>query len=147
MEDVIYCWGLLLNTLYGDDRKLLERAIGETLKMDRELGKRYILVGGPGTGKSTIIHLLQHMFETDNSVCFYDDIDLVKVNSTPWEIAFACTNREPSSLLLEENDIVIHTTGERMYKTIYSAIMALLTERYSDIVRICLDRVYSEDLK
>lgn len=55
----------LVNTLYQpDERRKLEWAIGAIIKGDSKTIQKFIvLYGGPGTGKSTILNIIEDLFE------------------------------------------------------------------------------------
>lgn len=144
LEDSLFCWDLLMDTCYGARKIEIERYIGETLLLNHKVDKRYILVGGPGTGKSSLLMLINEIFLSDPFVFVVHDADVSKLDRYRSSITFAATNKEPSPLTLYDNDILIYTTGNRLPKNIYSAVMQTLMDRPCDIVRICLSRMYKE---
>lgn len=65
-------WDQIIGTLYEDEeREKIEWAIGAIIRGDaREIQKFMVLYGDPGTGKGTIMGLLQEMF--DGYVAIFD---------------------------------------------------------------------------
>lgn len=58
-------WELLISTLYSEEeRRKIEWAIGSIVAGDSiKLQKFFALYGGPGTGKSTILNIIEMLFE------------------------------------------------------------------------------------
>lgn len=133
-----------MDTCFGDHKAEIERYIGETLKLDQELDKRYIFVGRPGTGKSSLLLIIAEIFRNDPYVLIVHDADLVKLDRNRYVITFAATNKEPSPLCLYDSDILIHTTGDRLPKQVYAAVMETLMNNPCDVARICFGRLYRE---
>ena len=61
----ISAWDELLGTLYsGEERKKIEWAIGSIVSGDsKKIQKFLVFYGPPGTGKSTILNLIQRLFD------------------------------------------------------------------------------------
>lgn len=135
-----------MDTCFGHHKAEIEKYIGETLKLEHELDKRYIFVGGPGTGKSSLLMLINEIFASDPFILIVHDTDISKLDRHRHAVTFAATNKEPSALSLYDGDILIHPTGNRLPRNIYSAVMSTLMDHPCDIARICMDRIYREDL-
>lgn len=66
MKDSPYeAYDTLMKTLYDpDERKKLEWAVGAIIAGDsKEIQKFLVLYGGPGTGKSTVLNIIQELFQ------------------------------------------------------------------------------------
>ena len=79
MEDSIYCWNLLMDTCFGEHKAEIERYIGRTLLLEHELDKRYIFIGGPGTGKSSLLILIHEIFSSDPFILIVHDADIARI--------------------------------------------------------------------
>lgn len=66
----------LMNVIYApEERQKLEWAIGSIIAGDsKKLQKFFVLFGGPGTGKSTFLNLVQNMFEGYYALFEADDL-------------------------------------------------------------------------
>ena len=80
-EGSISSYDELMNTLYSaEERKKLEWAIGSIIFGDsKKLQKFIVLYGGPGTGKSTVLNIIELMFSGYCSV--FDSKALASANS------------------------------------------------------------------
>jgi len=75
-------WDELLDVLYGpEERKKIEWAIGAVISGDaKKIQKFLVLYGSAGTGKSTILNIIQRLFE--GYVAFFDGKALVGNNNS-----------------------------------------------------------------
>jgi hypothetical protein len=72
----ISSYNTLMNTIYSEEeRKKLEWGIGSIIEGDsKTIQKFFVLYGGPGTGKSTVLKIIQHLF--DGYCTMFDAKDL-----------------------------------------------------------------------
>lgn len=61
----ISAWDEIMSTLYSDDeRRKLEWAIGSIVSGDsKKIQKFFVLYGSPGTGKGTVLNIIEKLFE------------------------------------------------------------------------------------
>ena len=88
----------MMNTLYEPaERQKLEWAIGSIISGDsKKIQKFIVLYGGPGTGKSTVLNLIQRMFEG-----YWSLFDSKEIGSNS---AFALESMKNNSLIAIEHD-------------------------------------------
>lgn len=89
----------LISTLYDEEERMkLEWAIGAVISGDsKRLQKFIVLYGGPGTGKSTVLNIIQEMFQGYCAV--FDSKELTRLNSS-----FALESFKDNPLVAIEHD-------------------------------------------
>ncbi|ACO61818.1 ATP-binding cassette superfamily, partial [Micromonas commoda] len=72
-----------------------EKVVLNGLALRAEPGEFIALVGGSGSGKSTVFHLLQHFYEPQMGVVALDGVDVSLVSHAWLHRVMACVGQEP----------------------------------------------------
>lgn len=118
-------WDTLLETLYSEEeRKKIEWTIGAIISGDsKKLQKFLVFYGGPGTGKSTIINIIQQMFEGYTAV--FDS----KMLSSNASFALEAFNSNPLIAIQHDGDLSKIEDNTKI-NSIVSHEMMLVNEKY-----------------
>ena len=151
-----YEWYALLLMVLGDwhEVKRFENALKQAYccsKTGKKMKTPIILWGPPGSGKSTILNILEFSFFKVNNinemknVIFVHDFDGGKVppfwDQKMWNyivahpIIFAATNRIVSEELYPDREFIFGTTGQRFEKKVYEAILNVCNDHAEDIYK------------
>ena len=130
--------------------KILKQAYSCS-KAGKKMKTPIILWGPPGSGKSTILNVLELGFFTVNNInemkntIFVHDFD-AKKSPQMWNymivypVVFAATNRIVSEELVPDREFIFGTTGQRFEKEVYEAILNVCNNHAENIYKY-----YSEE--
>ena len=95
-------WDKLISTLYSEEeRHKIEWAIGAIVSGDsKHIQKFMVLYGGPGTGKSTILNIIQQLFEG-----YYSVFDAKALGSTSNAFALEAFKTNPLVAIQHDGDL------------------------------------------
>lgn len=95
-------WDKLISTLYSEDeRHKIEWAIGAIVTGDsRHIQKFMVLYGAAGTGKSTILNVIQHLFEG-----YYSVFDAKALGSSSNSFALEAFKTNPLVAIQHDGDL------------------------------------------
>ena len=98
----IEAWDKLVGTLYSpEERHKIEWTIGAIVTGDsKKLQKFMVLYGGPGTGKSTILNVIQQLFEG-----YYSVFDAKALGSTSNSFALEAFKSNPLVAIQHDGDL------------------------------------------
>ena len=101
-EGSIDAYDKLIGTLYSEeDRHKIEWAIGAIVSGDsKTIQKFMVLYGGPGTGKSTILNIIQMLFEG-----YYSVFDARALGSTSNSFALEAFSTNPLVAIQHDGDL------------------------------------------
>ena len=125
-KDVMHYWNLFMDTCYGDERVKLERVIGD--RYFKTGGRICVLVGGPASGKTLILNIIQVIFRKDPSVSILyawlpPSLQYSEINDVidKKKYIFIESNHEPP--IWYPNCTIVHTSGNRVpFKEYYEII-------------------------
>lgn len=95
-------WDRLVSTLYSEEeRHKIEWAIGSIVSGDsKKLQKFMVLYGGPGTGKSTILNIIQDLFDG-----YYSVFDAKALGSSSNAFALEAFKKNPLVAIQHDGDL------------------------------------------
>lgn len=95
-------WDKLVSTLYSEEeRRKIEWAIGAIVSGDsKHIQKFMVLYGGPGTGKSTILNVIQQLFEG-----YYSVFDAKALGSSSNAFALEAFKTNPLVAIQHDGDL------------------------------------------
>jgi Family of unknown function (DUF5906) len=125
MAGSITAWDELVGTLYSpEERAKLEWAIGSVVSGDSKVIQKFlVLYGAPGTGKSTILRILEAMFQ--GYTCAFDSRDLGSSNS-----AFAMEVFRDHPLVAINHDGDLSRMDSNRFNSIVSHEEMVIDEKY-----------------
>ena len=113
-EESVEAWHKLTELYLGLEAEHLEVLIGAILRGDvRMLSRKIIFSGGPGTGKSTLIRILEAVLAANRNVEFQHDADPSRLPLTANTI-IAATNQDCPHDISDFSTIIFSMTGERL---------------------------------
>lgn len=95
-------WDKLISTLYSDEERLkIEWAIGSIVTGDsKEIQKFMVLYGSAGTGKSTILNIIQKLFDG-----YYSVFDAKALGTSSNQFALEAFKRNPLVAIQHDGDL------------------------------------------
>lgn len=95
-------WDKLVSTLYSEEERMkIEWAIGAIVSGDsKTIQKFMVLYGGPGTGKSTILNVIQKLFEG-----YYSVFDAKALGSSSNQFALEAFRKNPLVAIQHDGDL------------------------------------------
>jgi len=119
----------IMNTLYiPEEREKLEWAIGAIISGDsKKLQKFIVLYGGPGTGKSTVLNIIQQLFE--GYYTMFDAKELANANA-----AFALEQFKSNPLVAIQHDgDLSHIEDNTKLNSIISHEKMMVNEKHKNL--------------
>ena len=138
------------DTCYGDDSTKLQYLVGAALYHDEEiLGKIIVIVGPPGSGKTSFLTYLWEFTKDDQQIKVRDDVwvDKVVEHHDKFQnrfgpvvdsntVCFFATCKEPQRN--DERFIILHTTGERLPMDVYKKYRSEMDSFRADFFKQCV---------
>ena len=118
----ISAYDKLISTLYSEEeRKKIEWAIGSIVTGDsRMIQKFLVLYGGPGTGKSTILNIIQSLFEG-----YYSVFDAKALGSTSNSFALEAFKTNPLVAIQHDGDLSRLEDNTRLNSVVSHELMTV----------------------
>ena len=131
----INAWDRLISTLYSkEERHKIEWAIGAIVTGEsKKLQKFMVLYGGPGTGKSTILNVIQKLFDG-----YYAVFDAKALGSSGNQFALEAFRKNPIVAIQHDGDLSRIEDNTRL-NSIVSHEEMIVNEKYT--------KGYSNDFK
>lgn len=97
----------IINTLYDEEeRRKIEWAIGSIIAGDsKDIQKFYVLYGDPGTGKSTILDIIESLFSDDKGNSYVTHIDVGRLCSSGDQFAIEQFKTNPMIGIEHDGDL------------------------------------------
>lgn len=121
-EGDITAWDKLISTLYSpDERHKIEWAIGSIVSGDsKELQKFMVLYGAAGTGKSTILNIVQKLFEG-----YYSTFDAKALGSSNNSFALESFKTNPLVAIQHDGDLSRIEDNTRLNSLVSHELMSV----------------------
>lgn len=115
-------WDKLISTLYTEEeRHKIEWAIGAIVTGDsKDIQKFMVLYGGPGTGKSTILNVIQQLFEG-----YYSVFDARALGSTSNSFALEAFKTNPLVAIQHDGDLSKIEDNTRLNSVVSHELMTI----------------------
>lgn len=112
----------LISTLYSEEeRRKIEWAIGSIVTGDsKKIQKFMVLYGGPGTGKSTILNIIQQLFEG-----YYSVFDAKALGSTSNSFALEAFKTNPLVAIQHDGDLSRLEDNTRLNSVVSHELMTV----------------------
>lgn len=120
-------WNKLISTLYDEDERMkIEWAIGSIVSGDsKEIQKFMVLYGSAGTGKSTILNIIQQLFEG-----YYCVFDAKALGSGGSQFALEAFRKNPLVAIQHDGDLSRIEDNTRLNSLVSHEEM-LVNEKYT----------------
>lgn len=118
----IAAWDQLIGTLYSpDERHKIEWAIGSIVSGDsKEIQKFMVLYGAAGTGKSTILNIIQQLFEG-----YYSTFDAKSLGSSNNSFALESFKTNPLVAIQHDGDLSRIEDNTRLNSLVSHELMSV----------------------
>ena len=115
-------WNKMISTLYSDEEKLkIEWAIGSIVSGDsKHIQKFMVLYGAAGTGKSTILNIIQQLFEG-----YYSVFDAKALGSSSNQFALEAFRKNPLVAIQHDGDLSKIEDNTRLNSLVSHEIMTV----------------------
>lgn len=119
----------IMSTLYiPEERQKLEWAIGAIISGDsKKLQKFIVLYGGPGTGKSTVLNIIQQLFEG-----YYTMFDAKELSNTNASFALEQFKTNPLVAIQHDGDLS-HIEDNTKLNSIISHEKMMVNEKHKNL--------------
>lgn len=119
-------WDTLVDRLYSpSEKEKIEWAIGSLVSGDsKKIQKFFLFYGDPGTGKSTILNIIQAMFKD-----YWAVIDAKSVTSTAKDFALTCLRTNPMLLVQHDCDLSKIEDNSRLNSLVSHEVL-LVNEKF-----------------
>lgn len=123
----ISAWDKLISTLYSEEERMkIEWAIGSIVSGDsKEIQKFMVLYGSAGTGKSTILNIIQQLFDG-----YYCVFDAKALGSNGSQFALEAFRKNPLVAIQHDGDLSRIEDNTRLNSLVSHEEM-LVNEKYS----------------
>lgn len=127
----IPAWNTLISTLYSEEERMkIEWAIGAIVSGDaKHIQKFMVLYGAAGTGKSTILNVIQQLFEG-----YYSVFDAKELGSATGQFALEAFKKNPLVAIQHDGDLSRIEDNTRLNSLVSHEEMIVnekYTKRYS----------------
>lgn len=125
----LFAYNKLMSTLYSDEeRKKIEWAIGAIVSGDsKKIQKFIVLYGSAGTGKSTVLNLIQKLFEG-----YYSVFDAKALGSSSNSFALEAFKSNPLVAIQHDGDLS-HIEDNTRLNSLVSHEMMTVNEKFKSV--------------